>query len=118
MSQNRVIVIASLLFILVSIFLFWKNERELDPNSGKNFWNISFDSPDRPESLEFTIENYTDDVDFNYVVTENLRVIEKNDVKVERTRKAMIRPLLTAALGTPTTVTVTHGKEQKEIYRK
>jgi len=118
MLEKKLLLSCIILFAAATVFLFWQNDRQLDPQNGKDFWNLSFAVPERPESLDFTIENQSDDTNFDYIVTENRRVIEKNSVQVQSSRKATVKPLATAVPGTLSTITVTHGKDTKEIYRK
>ncbi len=117
MTQKSLIVVFFILFALSAWFLFWTNARELDPTD-KNFWTLSFAAPERPETLDFTIANFTDDTSFEYTVHLGQEVLEKNTVQIERTRTATIKPLQSTNETIPTTITVTHGTDQKEIYRR
>lgn len=114
-QQKKILIFGSVFFVLCAGFLFWQNQRELSKNT---YWNIAFDHPERAESLDFVIENSTPDIDFDYVITSQNQVLEKNSVKIEKTRKVTIKPLTTARKNTLTLITVTHGNEKKEIYRK
>lgn len=118
MSEKKLLVGSVILFIAAVMFLFWQNDRQLSPQNSKNLWNISFAEPERPESLEFTIDNQSDDTNFDYSIIENKKTLETNSIVVQKTRTTTVKPLTLAEPGKQVTISVTHNQEKKDIYRK
>lgn len=106
-----------LLFSLSTFFLFWQNDRQLY-GGNESFWTLSFATPEIEESLDFTVENFTDNTTFTYVVLEGKKAVAKESFIVEKGEKKIIKLLETAHEGIPTIISVTLGEEKKEIYRK
>lgn len=117
MSQKHLITTIALLFAMSTAFLFWQNTRELDPDQGKSWWTLAFDVLEKPENLSFVVENHSDQTDFQYEVTVNRTSLIKGSFALQRGEKAIITPPLTAKTNDRTKITVTLGKEKKEIYR-
>lgn len=117
MPQRSLIAIFILLFIGSALFLFWRNDTELDPNSGKSWWILSFAAPENLASLTFTIENYSDNTEFQYEVIANKQKIGNETFEVKRGEKKTLTPAVSAHPETRTSIIVTTGKEKKEIYR-
>ena len=117
MSQKYLLIVFCLFFVAGASFLFWKSDRELNQND-KNFWTLSFAYPERKETLDFVIENFSDHEKFEYTISTNKQVLMKDTVEVKRTKKVTVKPLMTAVETAPTIITVTADKEKKEIYRK
>lgn len=118
MSQRYLIVIFSLLFIAGAAFLFWQNDRELDPEQGKSWWTLSFTSPGERDNLSFTVENHSDQTAFRYeIVVDKMPVAEGTFIVKRGEKTAIILPLLAKA-GERTRIIVTLDKEKKEIYRQ
>ena len=118
MSEKLLITAFILLFSISALYLFWQNDRELDPNRGKSWWTLSFSSPDETGSLAFAIENWSDTEIFEYEVTREKTSLHKESVTVKRGEKKDISPSQSAEPGIRTMVTVTAGKEKKVIYRQ
>lgn len=119
MSQRSLILISALLFVASASFLFWQNERELDPDQGKDWWVIAFASPEDPVDLSFVLENHSDQVDFHYEIATNKTVLLEDTFSVRRGETLTIMPPLAAQADTRTTVIVSasKGENKKEIYR-
>lgn len=117
MSQKTLITIFFILFIASTMFLFWKNERELDPNYNKSWWTLSFASPQEQTNLSFTIENHSDQNNFRYQIIANKEIIAEETLEIKRGETKTVFPSLTATPDIRTSVIVTTGKEQKEIYK-
>lgn len=118
MSPKKILLACIVLFVIAAGYLFWQNDRQLNPENVADSWNLSFAYPDRPESLDFTIENFSDDTNFEYTVTKNNKVLEKNSIQVQKTRKTTVKVLTDAEKGEQAIISVAHGKEKKDIYRK
>ena len=116
--QQKYLILAFLaLFVSGSAFLFWQNERELDPDRGKYWWTLSFAAPKANDDLSFTVENHSDQGIFNYVIVANKQTLADGTFALDRGATTTITPPLTAVSNTRTSVIITAGKEKKEIYR-
>jgi hypothetical protein len=117
--QPYLILISLALFVFGSAFLFWQNERELDPDRGKDWWVISFVLPQEPADLSFVIENHSNQVGFRYEITADKEVLSQDTLSVNRGETLTITPPLDAQIGTRTVITVSSDKDKdkKEIYR-
>ena len=117
MAQRSLILIFIVLFVASAFFLFWKNERELDPDQGKSWWTLAFASPEDPENLAFVVENHSTETAFQYGITTDKTPVAKDAFVVKRGETMIITPSLTAKADVRTKITVTLGTEKKEIYR-
>ncbi|MDP3957231.1 MAG: hypothetical protein Q8Q10_01900 [bacterium] len=118
MSQKSLITILCLLLIASAAFLFWQNERELDPDQGKSWWTLAFAVPGESGNLSFVVENHSTETAFQYEITVDKTSIAKDTFVVKRGEKMIITQSFTAKPGKRTIITVTLGKEKKEIYRQ
>lgn len=117
MSQKTLITIFFILFIASALFLFWQNERELDPNYNKSWWTLAFTNPQESDNLSFIVENHSDQNNFRYQIIANKETLAEETLEIKRGEKKTIFLSLTAIPDIRTSVIVTTGKEQKEIYR-
>lgn len=117
MPQKYIIVIALLFFVASTTFLFWQNNRELDPHQGKNWWTLAFVSPQESGNLSFVVENYTAQEVFEYEITADKTSVAKESFVAKRGDKTIVTPSFTATADKRTRVTVALGTEKKEIYR-
>lgn len=117
MQHKALIAFTCLLFASSALFLFWQNERELDPERGKSWWTLSFAAPQASADLSFTVVNHSDQTEFRYEVTASKEVLATETFSVKRGTELTITPPLTAEPDKRTTVTVSTEKEKKEIYR-
>lgn len=117
MQQKTLISISLLLFALGAVFLFWQNERELDPDQGKNWWVIAFALPKESSDLSFTIENHSDQVSFRYEIAADKTVLVQDTLSVNRGETLTITPPITAQADARTIITVSSGNDTKKIYR-
>jgi len=115
--QKYLVAIFLALFIASTAFLFWQNERELDPDQGKSWWTLAFAAPEKPENLSFVIENHSNQANFQYEITDDKTPVAKDAFVVKRGETMIITPSLTAKADVRTKITVTLGTEKKEIYR-
>src|SRR3990167_5730764 len=118
MAQRSLILIFIVLFVASAFFLFWKNERELDPDQGKSWWTLAFAIPEESKSLSFIVENHSDQMAFEYEIMADKLLLARNSFVVQRGEKVVIAPPLTAQTSERTKVTITLGTEKKEIYRQ
>jgi len=117
MSQNKLILIALLFFFVSVTLLFWKNDRGLNPDLGKNWWTLSFVSPNQNEKLDFLIENHSDKNEFSYEVRVGKELIMKNVFIAKSKEKTTVRIPSIKPQSERVQITVTAGTEKKEIYR-
>lgn len=120
-SEKTLVIVFCALFATSALFLFWKNDHELDPNLGKNWWTLSFAAPEDPKSLFFTIENHTTGSTFSYDLsyrsTPDKEISYQESVIVAPGETKTITPDIAAPENTRTSITVTAGAEKKTIYR-
>lgn len=121
LTEKLLILSFCALFIISALFLFWKNTRELDPDLGKNWWTLSFAVPEDPKSLAFTVDNHTAESTFTYEVSYTAtpdKIISTNDsLTVSPGQAKTTIPNFVPQPDFRTTITVTLGKETKQIYR-
>lgn len=117
MQQKTLISISLLLFALGAVFLFWQNERELDPDQEKNWWVIAFALPKESSDLSFMIENHSDQTSFRYEIAADKAVFIQETLSVNRGETLTITPPMTAQADTRTIITVSSGNDTKKIYR-
>lgn len=116
-QQKHLISIFLALFIAASAFLFWQNDRELDPERGQGWWTLSFVAPQDPENLSFTIENHGDQTEFRYEIVADKKTLAEESFTVTKGQSVTITPDVSAQSDTRTSIIVADGKEKKEIYR-
>lgn len=117
LSEKCLVLIFCLLFVSSSLFLFWKNERELDPDQGKSWWTVSFATPENREDLTFTIENHSAQTSFHYRIVQNKNTLKEAEVEVSPGTKQRVTTDIVSPADTRTSIIVTTGTEKKEIYR-
>lgn len=117
LSEKHLILVFCLLFAISSLFLFWKNETELDPNYQKNWWTLSFAEPENIESLNFTIENHSDTKAFRYQLLIGKQIGPEQTIEVPKGERKTVMVETKATDGLRTSVRVFTDEEKKEIYR-
>lgn len=117
MNQRFLIIIFLSLFVASTFFLFSRNVSELDPDNGKSWWTLSFTSLENPRSLDFIVENFSDNTRFEYEVVADKETLAKDSFELNRGEKKTVTPNITARPDTRTSIIVTTRKEKKEIYR-
>ncbi len=117
LSETHLLLAVCLLFALSSVFLFWKNQAELNPNQGKNWWTLSFTEPENLQSIDFTIENHADTSTFHYQILSGREVLSEQDVEITKGETKKIDSTIVPQENVRTTVRVMTGTEKKEIYR-
>jgi hypothetical protein len=116
-SQKFLIIIFFIFFAASALFLFWQNERELDPNRNKNWWTLAFAAPQESNNLSFIVENHSDQNNFRYKIIANKETFIEETLEIKRGETKTISPSVAAIPNTRISVIVTNGKEQKEIYK-
>ena len=116
-SEKFLILVFCALFAASSSFLFWQNEQELDPNQGKNWWTLSFATPEDTTNIDFIIENHSRETSFRYQIMADKNILEEATIKIPSGASQTVLPAPLIQTDSRTTITVTTGTEKKEIYR-
>lgn len=117
LSEKHIVIVFCLLFAMSSAFLFWQNERALDPNQGKSWWILSFTEPATRTSLGFTIENHSQETRFQYQIVSEKKILLEDTINLTTGEKRTITPDVTPSETSRTSIVVTSGTEKQEIYR-
>lgn len=113
--QKKLIIFLIVLFILSSAYLLAIGNKFDDLNFGQNWWAVYFQNP-KSNSLDFAIENHSNNSNFHYVISKDKEKLTEGDVKVENGKMKNIKP----ADINPTDkiiIQVSTGEEKKEIYK-
>lgn len=106
------------LFASSALFLDAKIGRDLDPDTGKDWWTLSFETRN-PGSLGFAIENHSDDTEFSYEITRDRIVLDKGTVSVEKGERKTIIPSGNGDTAGRTTIVVeAKNGSKKSVYRE
>ena len=117
MSNNKKIIFSFLaLFLLSAVYLSYAEQRQIDPNSGKNWWTLSFANP-KSNDLSFTIENHSDKSSFHWQVMDEKDVMSEGDVSVIRGAQKDIAVPTESISDKKITIRVSAGSEKKDIYK-
>lgn len=117
MPQRFLILISGLLFAASVSFLFWQNERELDPEQGKDWWTLSFVVPGNSESLDFMVENHSHNTEFRYAIVTDNETLTEAAFEIPRGETITLTPAVLITPDIRTRVIVTTPNQKKEIYR-
>lgn len=118
LTETGLVSIFFLLFATSVIFLDTKIGRDLDPDTDKEWWTLSFETRN-PSSLEFAIENHSENTDFSYEVTRDRIVLDEGAVSVGRGERKTITPSGSGDTAGRTTITVESGDDSKKsVYRE
>jgi len=107
-----------ILFAVSALFLDTKISRDLDPDTGKNWWTLSFETRD-PDSLEFTIDNHSESTEFSYKVTRDKVVQGEGAASVEKGEQKVTTPSGNGDTTERTIITVeSKDGSKKSIYHE
>jgi hypothetical protein len=118
MSNKTIIIfLASFLFLSFG-FLAYTETRQASPQS-QNWWVIYFANP-KDSSLDFMIENNSDQTTFHYTVSSDKDVLKEADIEINKGVKQEIN--LTKSdfanlSNKKITIRITASDENKEIYK-
>lgn len=109
-------IIILLIIFLVSSFLFlaWNETQQQSPNS-QNWWVVYFSNP-KDESLNFVIENNSDETGFHYKISDKENGLEEADVEIAKDAKKEIF-LNKNIASEKIIIQVSAGSERREIYK-
>lgn len=106
-----------MLLVSSSYLLYWGN-RYTNSSYQRNWWAVYFVDP-KGDSLDFTIENNSEANNFHYDILDGKDKIAENDIPVGRNEKKEldINSLVSDIKNKKITISVSDGKETKEIYK-
>jgi len=109
-------IIILLIIFLVSSFLFlaWNETQQQSPTS-QNWWVVYFSNP-KDESLDFIIENNSNETGFHYEISDGENSPEKADVEIAKGAKKEIF-LNENIASEKIIIRVSAGSEKREIYK-
>jgi len=115
-SEKSLVAFFALLFAASALFLFWQNERKLDPNYQKDWWILSFAAPKDQESFAFTVENHSATTQFRYQVVADKETLTEETFQVASGATTTITPVFSRK-ESRTEIVVTSGSKTQRIYR-
>lgn len=116
-AERTPVTIFAALFIIAAVFLFIRVDRGLDPDRGKDWWTLSFESRD-PASIAFTVENHSEGTEFTYTVSHAGMEIASGDMSVRPGGKETASPDFPAVAGRTTVTVGAPDGTVREIYRE
>lgn len=114
-QTTKIISFILTLFVISSVFLFWKNEQGLNPDYQKDWWSVSFAYATNTD-LSFTIENHSANINFSWEIISERDILKKGDIIVAQGEKKNIAVDL-SNLKNKVLVQVSDGRESREIYK-
>ncbi len=112
--MNQKIILTFLIIFLIASFS-WLAFAERKQQEIDGQWFLYFQNPTN-KSLDFVVENYTDDPEFSWkLLDDNNKEITNGKVKVLKNNKKTV--ILTEP-SDGTTIKVSHRNEHKSIYKK
>lgn len=116
MSQTtKIISLILVLFVISSVFLFWKSDQGLNPDYQKDWWSVSF-AYAKNTDLSFVIENHSANNNFSWEIISEKETLQKGEIIVARGEKKNIEIDL-SNLKNKITVRISDGKTSQEIYK-
>lgn len=113
--SNKSIIFSLIAFLLLSFgFLSYVESAQQNPQS-QNWWVINFVNP-KDESLNFAIENNSNQKNFHWEALENENKIQEGDVEIQKGNKEIVEIKLDKPEN-KITVKITVGNESKEVYK-
>ena len=106
--------------VLSFIFLSYTQTKQQSPQS-QDWWVVYFSNP-KNDSLDFTIENNSNQTSFHYAILSDKNKIDEKDVAIDKGAKKEIsvenKPAFAeATAGRKITIRVNTGDDIKEIYK-
>lgn len=109
------IIIFLIAFLIISFtYLSYIETRQQSPSS-QNWWVVYFSDP-RNESLNFVIENNSNETNFRYDILSGENKLKEVDIKVAKGEKKDI-PVENINNNEKVIIRVIAGNEKKEIYK-
>ena len=80
-QQFKIIIFVIILFLASSVFLFAMNSKNME--DGQNWWAVYFASV-KDQSLNFTIENHTNQTNFHWQIIADNNKLNEGDAVVQK----------------------------------
>jgi len=104
------------LLIITMSTLAWIAQSQQSLTKDKDWWAISFTQPSpTSDSLQFTIENYSNNESFIYSITGTGAQSSEGTIQIKKGEQQIVSPPTT--IKPPAQITVTSNNTSKEIYK-
>lgn len=118
MNNNKAIIIFTIIFFLAgALFLAYAENRQSDENLQKDWWVLYFENPSS-SSMNFVIENHSDGSNFHWEVWADNEKMQEADFTIPKGQKKGFMAGVQNPGNKKITITVSDGKNKKEIYKK
>lgn len=118
--SKKIIIFITVLFIASSSWLFYVNHNEINPDTHKNWWALSFQDP-RSNNFGFIIENHSQEINFHWQLLKNEHILTQGDLKIVKGSSQKIPLILSNFYHLPLKgkfiLRVKTKDNQKEIYK-
>jgi hypothetical protein len=111
------VTIVIMILAIASGILFFLVDRERDPNIGKDWWTLSFETRS-PESSAFTVENHSSSTRFTYAVTYGKETIDSGEISLSKGDRKTVLPNVSTIPGRTIVIVTASDGSKKEIYRE
>jgi hypothetical protein len=118
--KNQKIIIFTVIGLL-TISLLFLGAVEYQQKTGEiyqGWWNLYFVSPYNAQSLDFVIENYSKNTQFNYKILINDEIVEEKNIQVSQRAQKLIEPQIKKETNSTVQIVVHSSKDKKTIYKK
>ncbi|MCX6763755.1 MAG: hypothetical protein NTZ97_03440 [Candidatus Moranbacteria bacterium] len=115
MQEKKIIIFIAVLFILSSVFLFFISDRYLNSEAQKDWWSAYFVNA-KDASLNFVIENHSQNNNFHWEVSKDNNKLNEGDVNISKGDMKSIDLNNINATG-KIIIDVSDGTDKKEIYK-
>lgn len=120
MNSRIIITLVSVFFIISGIFLAFVEKKQMDENLKKNWWVLYFENP-KDNSLNFTIENHSNQHNFHWEILNGENKIKEGALKIKKGESgelaSEVLELNSSALTGKILIRVSNGEDEKEIYK-
>ncbi len=114
--SNKIIIYATLTFLLVSfVFLSAVEMKQADPNT-KNIWMLYFIDP-KSASLDFMIDNHSAQTDFHFEILADKTRVGEGDISIPNGATKTVPITISDSANKKIVIDVTAGNAKKEIYK-
>ena len=113
--SNKSIILSLLIFLLFSLGFLAYTETQQQSPTNQNWWVVYFLNP-KDESLDFIIENNSDETGFHYEISGGENNLEEADVEIAKGTKKEIF-LNENIASEKIIIRVSAGSEKREIYK-
>lgn len=114
-NENKIIF--SLIVFLAASFLHLAcTEQKQQDLNGYNIWELYFEDV-KSDNLNFIIENHSNKTNFQWKASGDTEELEKGDIEIIKGQSVKINLSDIKSTGNKITITVSDGKDKKEIYK-